>query len=105
MKSLEVRVPHALDPEEVRRRLDAAVVRARDDYADKVGSIEATWQDDGRLALALQVMGMNIDSDVEILASELIVRLQVPGMAGLFAGRIRSGIEERLGGLLGVGQA
>jgi hypothetical protein len=30
-----------------------------------------------------------------------VVRLQVPGMAGLFAGRIRSGIEERLGGLLG----
>ncbi|MCE9630258.1 MAG: polyhydroxyalkanoic acid system family protein [Planctomycetia bacterium] len=105
MKSMEVRVPHTLDPEEVRRRLDAAVVRARDDYADKVGSIEAAWQDDGRLALDMEVMGMSIASDVEILAAELIVRLQVPGMAGLFAGRIKSGIEERLGGLLGVGQA
>ena len=105
MKSMQVRVPHSLDPEEVRRRLDVAVVRARDDYADKVGSLEASWQDDGRLALSMEVMGMSIASDVEILTAELIVRLEVPGMAGLFAGRNKSGIEERLGGLLGVAQA
>ncbi len=105
MKSMEVRVPHSLDPDEVRRRLDAAVVRARDDYADKVGAIDASWQDDGRLALNLDVMGMSIDSSVEILPAELIVQLQVPGMAGLFAGKIKSGIEQRLGGLLGEAQA
>ena len=46
-------------------------------------------------------MGMQIDSEVEIQASELLVRVQIPGMAGLFAGRIKQGIEERLGGLLG----
>jgi hypothetical protein len=102
---MEVRVPHSLDPDEVRRRLDAAVVRARDDYADKVGAIDASWQDDGRLALNLDVMGMSIDSRVEILPAELIVQLQVPGMAGLFAGKIKSGIEQRLGGLLGEAQA
>jgi hypothetical protein len=105
VKSMEVRVPHSLDPDEVRRRLDVAVVRARDDYADKVGSIDAAWQDDGRLALNLDVMGMTIDSHVEILPAELVVRLQVPGMAGLFAGKIKSGIEQRLGGLLAAAQA
>jgi hypothetical protein len=97
---MEVRIPHRLDPLEVRRRLDAAVVRARDDYADKVGAIDATWQDDGKLALNLDVMGMSIASDVEVLPAELVVRLEVPGMAGLFAGKIKSGIEQRLGGLL-----
>ena len=101
MKSMEVRVPHSLTPDEVRKRLDDAVVKARTDYADKVGAIEASWRPDGSLALALDVVGMSIDSEVEVLAEELVVRLQVPGMAGLFAGRIRSGIEERLGGLLG----
>ena len=97
---MEVRIPHRLDPLEVRRRLDAAVVRARDDYADKVGAIDATWQDDGKLAVNLDVMGMSIASDVEVLPAELVVRLEVPGMAGLFAGKIKSGIEQRLGGLL-----
>jgi hypothetical protein len=45
-------------------------------------------------------MGMSIASDVEVLPAELVVRLEVPGMAGLFAGKIKSGIEQRLGGLL-----
>jgi len=35
----------------------------------------------------------------------LVVRLQVPGMAALFASQIRNGIQEQLGGLLGSRQA
>jgi hypothetical protein len=102
VKSLEVRVPHALGRDEVRRRLDAAVVRARDEYADKVGGIDASWEGEDRLKLMLTIMGMDIGSDVEILVQELVVRVDVPGMAGLFAGRIKDGIQERLGGLLGA---
>jgi hypothetical protein len=101
VKSLEVRVPHALGREEVRRRLDEALVRARDEYGEKVGDLDASWDGDDRLKVLLTVMGMQIDSEVEILVEELIVRLEVPGMAGLFAGRIKDGIQERLGGLLG----
>lgn len=105
MKSLEVRVPHRLEPVEVRRRLEDAVVRARDEYAGKVGAIDASWPDDGRLVLLVEVMGMSIDGEVEILVEELIVRLKVPAMAGLFAGKIKSGVAERLGGLLESSQS
>lgn len=105
MKAVEVRVPHSLGRDEVKRRLDAAVSRARDEFGDKIGDLDATWQGDDRLRLLLSVMGMQIDSEVEIQASELLVRLQIPGMAALFAGRIKQGIEDRLGGLLGSQQA
>lgn len=100
MKNLEVRVPHTLGKDEVRRRLDHAVVRARDEYAEKVGAIEASWQAEDLLAVGVDVMGIQIDGEVEILAEELLVRLEVPAMAALFAGRIREGIQDRLGGLL-----
>lgn len=100
MKSLEVRVPHALDRDEVRRRLDAAVSRAREEYAEKVGGIDAAWHGEDKLSVALTVMGMDIDGEVELYEAELVVRVEVPGMAGLFAGRIKDGIQERLGGLL-----
>jgi len=33
------------------------------------------------------------------------VSLELPGMAGLFAGRIRDGIQEKLGGLVGSQEA
>ncbi len=102
MKSLEVRVPHQLDQAEVRRRIDRGIERARTEYADKVTEIESTWASDERLDLTLVVLGMSIASEIDVLPEELAVRLRLPTMAGLFAGRIRSGIEERLGGLLGA---
>ena len=104
MKPLEVRIPHRLPPAEVRRRLDDAVIRARTQYADTVGPIEATWETDERLRVGLTAMGMAFNGHVEILVEELLVTLALPGMAGLFAGRIQSGIEERLGGLVGSQQ-
>jgi hypothetical protein len=100
VKKLEVRVPHGLTPEEVRRRLDRAVEKARVEYAEQVGPIDASWRDDEQMEIGLTVMGMRIDSELQVLAEELVVRVGVPGMAALFAGRIRAGIEERLGGLL-----
>jgi hypothetical protein len=101
VKAVEVRVPHSLGRDEVKRRLEAAVGRARDEFGEKIGDLDASWDSDERLRLLLSVMGMQIDSEVEIQASELLVRVQIPGMAGLFAGRIKQGIEDRLGGLLG----
>ncbi|MFM7137615.1 MAG: polyhydroxyalkanoic acid system family protein [Planctomycetota bacterium] len=99
-KELEVRLPHGLDQAEVRRRLDHGLARARTEFADKVTAIDAAWETDERLTLELTVMGMSIAGDVDVLPAELVVRLDLPMMAGLFAGRIRSGIEERLGGML-----
>jgi hypothetical protein len=100
VKPIEVRIPHGLDKAEVRQRLDQAVVKARDEYADQVGDIAATWQGDDRLDVTFTVMGMEIGSDLEILDQEILVRLELPGMVGMFAGRIREGITARLGGLL-----
>ena len=100
MKSLEVRVPNDLDQVEVRSRLDLAIQRAQTDFGDKVSEIEAAWDGDDKLQILVVVMGMKFDGEVDVLVEELVVRLNVPGMAGLFAGRIRTGIEERIGGLL-----
>jgi len=104
VKSIEVRVPHTIGRDEVRRRLDSALVRARDEYAAAVGDIEANWEGDDRLRVLLTVSGMRFDGTVDILVEELVVSLQVPGMAALFSRRIREGIEERLGGLIGSQQ-
>lgn len=105
MKPLEVKIPHRLPPEEVRRRLDEAVVKARAQYAEVVGPIDAAWETDERLRVRLAAMGMNFDGSVQVCSEELLVTLTLPGAAALFVGRIRSGIEERLGGLLGAPQA
>ena len=104
MKNIEVRVPHQLGRDEMRRRVDEALVRARTQYADAVGPIEAEWEHEHRLRVMLTAMGMQFDGSVDILVEEVVVELALPGMASLFAGRIREGIQERLGGLVGSQQ-
>lgn len=100
-KQLEVRVPHSLGQDEVKRRLDEALVRARTEYADAVGEISAEWIGDDTMRFDLAVAGMKFDGSLEILLEELLVKLDLPGAALLFKGRIREGIQERLGGLVG----
>jgi hypothetical protein len=105
LKPLEVRVPHELDNAEVRRRIDHALNKARDEYAAQVGRIDAGWRDDGQLDVGFSVMGMPIKSEVELAAREVVVRVTLPAFAGMFTGQIRTGITERIGGLLGPPQA
>lgn len=100
MKSLDLRVSHGLDQQEVRRRLDEAVERARRDYADQVSGLEATWESEHCLAVEAVVLGMSIDGTVTNEPGQLVIRIEVPGMLSMFAGQIRHGIEERIGGLL-----
>lgn len=100
-KTLEVRVPHSLGQDEVKRRLDEALVRAKTDYAEAVGEIRAEWIGDDTMRFDLAVAGMKFDGSLEIQVEELLVKLDLPGAALLFKGRIREGIQERLGGLVG----
>jgi hypothetical protein len=100
VRNLEVKLPHDLTQAEVRARIDHAVGKARDEYSDQVSGLSANWVADDRLELGMTVMSMQLDAEVENLPRELVVRVALPAMAALFAGKIRSGIETRLGGLL-----
>lgn len=101
MKPLVVSVPHHLGQDEMRQKLDQGLARARDQYGDTVGAIDAQWTADDRMAVAVTVMGMKIDGSIQVLPQELLVEVQLPGMASMFAGQIRDGIQQRLGGLVG----
>ena len=100
MKTLEVRVPHSLDPVEVRRRLDSALASAQSDFGDSLGDLDASWEEADRLAFLLVVRGLKIRGNLEVQVAELVIQVDLPGTALLFKGPIRDGIQERLGGLL-----
>jgi putative polyhydroxyalkanoate system protein len=100
MKTLEVRLPHSLGAEAVHQKLDAALVKARAQYEQQVGPIEASWESDDRLKVGLAVMGMRFDGQIDVLPDELVVKLDLPMMASMFAGKIREGIEQQLAALI-----
>lgn len=99
MKTLEVRVPYDITREEIKRRMDEALVKAREEYGSQVGPINAAWEGD-LLKVQLSAMGMSFSGTIEIEEKSLLVKLGLPGMASLFSGKIKSGIEERLGALV-----
>ena len=105
MKKLEVRVPHELDREEMRRRINDGLEKARAEYGATVGPIQSHWEAEVRIRIMLTVMGMQFNGQIENMGKELVVQLDLPGMASLFASKIQSGIQERLGGLVGSQQA
>jgi len=45
-------------------------------------------------------MGMSFSGTIDIEDKDLLVKLGLPGMASLFSGKIKAGIEERLGSLI-----
>jgi len=100
MKALEVRVPHGLGAEAARQKLDAALVKARTHYEQQVGPIEADWESDHRLKVGVSVMGMRFDGQIDVLPDELLVKLNLPMMASMFAGKIREGIEQQLAAVI-----
>jgi putative polyhydroxyalkanoate system protein len=100
MKTLEVRLPHSLGTEGAHAKLDAALVKARAQYEQQVGPIEANWEADDRLKVGLSVMGMQFDGQIDVLPEELVVKLNLPMMASMFAGKIREGIEQQLAAVI-----
>ncbi|MBL6712476.1 MAG: polyhydroxyalkanoic acid system family protein [Pirellulales bacterium] len=99
MKTLEVRVPYEITREEIKRRMDEALVKAREEYGSQVGPINAAWEGD-QLKVQLSAMGMSFSGTIDIEDKDLLVKLGLPGMASLFSGKIKAGIEERLGSLI-----
>ena len=48
----------------------------------------------------VRAMGMPFQSQVEVLPEELIIQIELPAMASMFAGKIREGIEQKVGALI-----
>ena len=45
-------------------------------------------------------MGMQFDGQIDVLPEELVVKLNLPMMASMFAGKIREGIEQQLAAVI-----
>ena len=100
MSPLEIRLPHTLGVGGAREKIDAAIVRARAQYEPQFGPIQANWDQDNQLSVEFAAMGMPFKSQVEVLPEELVIQIELPAMASMFAGKIREGIEQQVGALI-----
>ena len=99
MAPLEVRIPHSLETDEIRRRLDQAVTVARVQYASQSGPIAAEWKGD-EMHVTVSPMGMKVQASVTVQPKEVLVSVKLPLAATFFSGTIKQNIQEKLTGLL-----
>jgi hypothetical protein len=87
LSPLEVRIPHNLGVDGAREKIDTAITRARAQYEPQVGPIHANWDQDNQLSVEFAAMGMPFKSQVEVLPEELVIQIELPAMASMFAER------------------
>ena len=97
---MEIRLPHNLGVGGAREKIDAAIVRARAKYEPQFCPIQAYWDQDNQLSVEFAAMGMPFKSQVEVLPEELVIQIELPAMASMFAGKIREGIEQQVGAFI-----
>ncbi len=90
-KPLTVVIPHNLGAAEARRRLESGIASLAGDLA---GEVHQSWTGD-RLDFSAAVMGQTLKGMLEVMANEVRLELDLPGLLGMMSGKIRGKIEEK----------
>lgn len=92
-KPLTVVIPHNLGQAEARRRLEDGLSKLTGDLPG-AGEVTQSWSGD-RMNFSANAMGQTISGIIDVLASEVRLEVNLPGLLGMLAGKIRGKVEER----------
>lgn len=90
-----VSIPHQLGKREARERLASSVGKLRDQFAAmSVSNFEHAWSGD-RMNFTAQALGQNINGGIDVGESDIRIEVTLPGLLGMFAKKIASGMERQ----------
>ena len=98
-KPLVVTIPHELGRAEARRRIDEGVGRLMAQIG-AVGDLTRTWDGD-TLRFALRAIGQTVSGNIYIEDRDVRVEIQLPGIFGMIANKIRGRLRQEGQLLLG----
>lgn len=93
-KPLTLSIPHSLGVTEARKRLEGGLASLGDQLPGGMSQVKQTW-DGNRLNFAADVMGQNIAGWLDIYEDVVNMELNLPGLLGMIAGKIKRKVEER----------
>lgn len=94
-KPISITIPHQLGADEARRRLEAGL----EQLAGQIPGGDASrftqnWSGDV-LNFSALAMGQAINGAVEVMQEAVRLEVALPGMLGMFAGKIKGELEKR----------
>ncbi|MHA6717986.1 polyhydroxyalkanoic acid system family protein [Sphingomonas sp. RS6] len=91
-QTISVDIPHQLGRAGARERIGSKIGR----LADKIpggATVEHRWEGDS-LHFTVAAMGQTVASRLDVLDAHVHAEIALPGMLGLFAGKIREMLEK-----------
>ncbi|WP_294335007.1 polyhydroxyalkanoic acid system family protein [uncultured Sphingomonas sp.] len=98
-RTITLDIPHQLGREGAKARIDSKIGR----LADKIpggATVDHRWEDDS-LHFTVTAMGQQVASRLDVQESIVHAEVTLPGMLGLFAGKVREMLEKEGPRLLG----
>ena len=75
---MRVAIPHNLEREEVRRRLQSEGHRIGEFVPGGLARVSTDWPHDNRMDLNVSAMGQSVDAQVEIEDNQVVLTAQLP---------------------------
>ncbi len=97
---LTLNVPHQLTRAEVKRRLQAELGRAQQQFGALAATIHQTWSGDN-LDFSVSAAGQTVTGKAFVEDRQVRVEVALPWMLAMLAGAVPHGIEQRGRELLG----
>lgn len=99
MSKLKISVPHQLDREEAKERLENFINILKEEFGGNVQNLQENWNDYSG-AFSFKAMGFAVEGDIHIEPNSVTLEGSLPMAAIPFKGKIESTVRERLQVLL-----
>lgn len=90
---ITVNIPHQLGRAEARRRLETGFPKLAHVLPGIVGSTSERWDGD-RLIFNFAAMGQAVSGTVDVSDTVVVIRVQLSGLLGLVAGRLKDRLQK-----------
>ena len=91
---LVVNLPHKLGTEEAKRRIAGGIGKLEHHIPGGAADVQTSWQGD-RMNLLVKAMGQEVNSHIDVGASNVRIEVLLPPFLGMFANQIANFLSRR----------
>lgn len=90
MHPITIDLPHTLDREEVRRRMNAGITKLPSHIPGGVAEVHADWLTNDQMKVNVKAMGQDITTTLDVQERHVRLTVLLPGLLALAAGPIEA---------------
>ncbi len=91
---MQVKLPHDLSREEVRRRMHAHSQEIADFFPPGLAKVTTGWSSDDRMDITAEVMGMTIPGGVDVAEDHVVITMDLPMLLSVMKGPLEAAVKK-----------